>query len=94
MALPIQQFIERLSHSGLMTAEQVSAFEDRLPPEKRPGDGQALAQALVRGENSPSTRQPRSTRAKPTGWSLANTQCSTRSARGEWASSSRCGTAA
>ncbi len=47
MAMTIQQFVERLAQSGLMSAAEVSAFQDSLPPDKRPQDVQQLAQALV-----------------------------------------------
>jgi serine/threonine-protein kinase len=44
----VEQFIERLTRSGLMSAAEVSTFQDSLPPGKRPNDVQQLAQALVR----------------------------------------------
>jgi serine/threonine protein kinase/formylglycine-generating enzyme required for sulfatase activity len=47
MVVTVQQFVERLSASGLMSAAEVSTFQDSLPPEKRPKDVQQLAQALV-----------------------------------------------
>jgi hypothetical protein len=47
MAISVEQFIERLTDSGLMSAADVSQFQGSLPPEKRPKDVQQLAQALV-----------------------------------------------
>jgi hypothetical protein len=47
MAITLQQFIERLTQSGLMSAAEVSTFQESLPPDKRPTDVQQLAQALV-----------------------------------------------
>ena len=47
MAITVEQFIERLTQSGLMSAAEVSTFQDSLPPDKRPKDVQQLAQALV-----------------------------------------------
>jgi len=47
MAITIEQFVERLTQSGLMSAADVSAFQDSLPPDKRPKDVQQFAQALV-----------------------------------------------
>jgi len=47
MSLSIAQFIERLAESGLMSAAEVSTFQDSIPPEKRPKDVQQLAQVLV-----------------------------------------------
>ena len=44
------QFIESLANSGLLTVEEVRAFRDSLPPERRPRDAQALARELVRAE--------------------------------------------
>ena len=47
MAVTVEQFIERLTQSGLMSAAEVSTFQDSLPPDKRPKDLQQFAQALV-----------------------------------------------
>ncbi|MGA2621911.1 MAG: serine/threonine-protein kinase, partial [Thermoguttaceae bacterium] len=48
MAVTVQQFIERLSQSGLMSAAEISAFQDGLPPDQRTGDVKALVAALYR----------------------------------------------
>ena len=48
MKVVLSQFKKSLVASGLMTADEVEAFIDGLPPEKRPKDGTALAQILVR----------------------------------------------
>ena len=48
MALSLQQFIDNLSQTGLMSAAEVSTICERLPPEERPADGEALAKLLVR----------------------------------------------
>ena len=47
MSITIEQFVERLTQSGLMSAAEVSTFQDSLPPDKRPKDVQQFAQALV-----------------------------------------------
>ncbi|MGA2030926.1 MAG: bifunctional serine/threonine-protein kinase/formylglycine-generating enzyme family protein [Thermoguttaceae bacterium] len=47
MAITVEQFIERLSESGLMSAAEISAFQQGLPPDKRPRDVQQFAQALI-----------------------------------------------
>jgi serine/threonine-protein kinase len=47
MAVTVEQFIERLTQSGLMSAAEVSTFQDSLPPDKRPKDVQQLARVLV-----------------------------------------------
>ncbi|MGA2035202.1 MAG: SUMF1/EgtB/PvdO family nonheme iron enzyme, partial [Thermoguttaceae bacterium] len=47
MSITVEQFIERLSESGLMSAAEVSKVQDGLPPHKRPKDVQQLAQVLV-----------------------------------------------
>jgi len=44
----ISQFIEALTESGLMSADDVSVFLDSLPSEGKPDDGAALAKELVR----------------------------------------------
>ena len=48
MEVLLSQFIRALVASGLMTSEEIEAFNRNLPPEKKPRDGKALAQALVR----------------------------------------------
>jgi serine/threonine protein kinase len=48
MAITLQQFIERLTASGLMSAAEISAFQEGLPPAERPGDVKALVAALYR----------------------------------------------
>ena len=48
MAITLKQFVEHLTDSGLMSTEEVSAFEDGLPPEQRPSDVQGLARELVK----------------------------------------------
>ena len=47
MAVTLQQFIDSLTQSGLMTADEVSSFQQSRPPETQPKDAQTLAQALV-----------------------------------------------
>jgi formylglycine-generating enzyme required for sulfatase activity/serine/threonine protein kinase len=48
MAVTVEQFIERLTQSGLMSAAEVSTFRDSLPPDKQPEDAETLARELVR----------------------------------------------
>ena len=47
MSIAIEQFIERLTQSGLMSAQEIDAFQQQLPPDKRPTDVQQLTQSLV-----------------------------------------------
>ena len=47
MPVSLLQLIERLTRSGLLTAEEVAAFEASLPPEKRPQTAQDLARELI-----------------------------------------------
>ena len=48
MEVLLSQFIRSLAASGLMTSDEVRAFIDAMPPDKKPKDGRALAQELVR----------------------------------------------
>jgi serine/threonine-protein kinase len=48
VSVSLEQFVQKLTQSGLMSATDVSSFHDSLPPEKRPKDGEALARELVR----------------------------------------------
>jgi len=47
MAVTLEQFVANLIHSGLMSAEEVSAFREGLPPERRTADVQGFARELV-----------------------------------------------
>jgi len=48
MVITLEQFVERLTRSGLMSPDEVSAFQNGLLPERRPKDVQSLARELVR----------------------------------------------
>jgi len=45
VAISLQQFVDNLVQSGLMTADEVSAFRETLPPNKQAADAQGLAYA-------------------------------------------------
>ena len=47
MALSVEQFLLSLTASGLMSAQEITAFQESFPPEKRPKDVQQLAGALI-----------------------------------------------
>lgn len=47
MTVPFRDFAQRLIRSRLMTEREVSEYLDTFPPEKRPADGDALADGLV-----------------------------------------------
>jgi len=47
MPVSLKQFVESLSTSGLMSADEVRAFVDALPSDRRPKDSQDLARDLV-----------------------------------------------
>ena len=49
MAVPLAQFVKHLADSGLMSADEIAAFEKSLPPEKLlPDDAQEFARELIR----------------------------------------------
>ena len=50
MAVPLEQFIERLLQSGLMPEADVQSFIETLPAEKQPKDTAALAKELVQAK--------------------------------------------
>ena len=50
MAVTLQQFEANLTKSGLFTPEELSAFRESLPSDRRPEDAQALARELIRAE--------------------------------------------
>jgi serine/threonine protein kinase len=43
----LDQFVRELTHSGLMTATEIAAFQQTLPAECQPTDATALAQRLI-----------------------------------------------
>jgi hypothetical protein len=47
LSIPLEKFIDCLCRSGLMTAADLAAFQDRLAPEQRPTEANALAAQLV-----------------------------------------------
>ena len=48
MPLTVEQFTQRLTSSGVMSADDLRDWIAAVPVEKRPGDGEALARELVR----------------------------------------------
>lgn len=48
MALSIDEFVERLTSSGLMSVEQITNISRALPNDQQPADAEALAELLVR----------------------------------------------
>ena len=46
MTVILDQFVQSLVDSGLMTSEEIHAFIDGLPPESRPGSSEDLARLL------------------------------------------------
>jgi serine/threonine protein kinase len=47
VAISLQQFVDNLVQSGLMTAGEVAAFRETLPPNRQAADAQALARELI-----------------------------------------------
>jgi serine/threonine protein kinase len=48
MAVGLKEFIKRLTDATLMSADEVRAFLDRLPPDEQPRTGKELAEQLAR----------------------------------------------
>lgn len=49
-SITLDQFLRNIEASGLMTAEEVSQFQESLPPEDKPSEGHTLAERLVEAE--------------------------------------------
>jgi serine/threonine protein kinase len=47
LAIPLEQFVQQLTHSGLMSAAEVASFQQSLPADRRPKDAETLARELV-----------------------------------------------
>ena len=48
MAIQLDELVHSLSNSGLMSADEIDAFINGLPQEKRPSDAKQLVQEMVR----------------------------------------------
>ena len=48
MSVSLERFVQNLTESGLMSAADISSFQDSLPTERRPKDAETLARELVR----------------------------------------------
>lgn len=48
--IALQQFLDSLTRSGLLSAAEVTAFLEHLPPDRKPHDGDALARELVQAK--------------------------------------------
>ncbi|MFH1268421.1 MAG: serine/threonine-protein kinase, partial [Planctomycetota bacterium] len=48
MSISLEQFVENLIRSGLLSAAELAAFQESFPPEKKPYDAQGLARELNR----------------------------------------------
>ena len=46
----LEQFVQHLMQSGLLTAAEISAHYEGLPPEKQPQDAETFARALVKAD--------------------------------------------
>jgi len=47
LAVSLEQFVQNLTASGLMSAAEVTSFQQSLSPDKRPKDAETLARQLV-----------------------------------------------
>ena len=47
LSVTLEQFVQHLTASGLMSATEVTSFQDTLPPERKPKDAESLARELV-----------------------------------------------
>jgi len=49
MGVSLEQFVQQLTASGLMSAAEVTSFQESLPSDHRPKDAEAVARALFQG---------------------------------------------
>ena len=70
----VDQFLDRLTVSGLPIADEVRKLLASLPDASRPDTGEALAQFLVVSERrSPNFRRTRSSIRRGRGWDSVST---------------------
>jgi len=48
MGVTLEQFVQHLTRSGLMSDTEVVSFQETLPSDRKPKDGESLARELVR----------------------------------------------
>jgi serine/threonine-protein kinase len=48
VSVSLEQFVQHLTASGLMSAAEVTSFQDTLPSDRKPKDGETLARELVK----------------------------------------------
>jgi len=49
-SITLDQFLQNIEASRLMAADEVSQFQESLPPDEKPGEGHTLAERLVEAE--------------------------------------------
>ncbi|MFH1918469.1 MAG: protein kinase [Planctomycetota bacterium] len=72
MAVTLQQFIENLVRSGLFSEAELAAFQESLPPGKRPKDAQGLARELILAKKLTKFQAAAVYQGKTTGLVLGN----------------------
>jgi hypothetical protein len=85
VSVSLERFVQHLTQSGLMSAAEVSTFQDSLPPEKRPKDGETLARELVRANKLTKYQAQAVYGAMSKDWSSASTSYSISWAKAAWA---------
>ena len=87
----VDEFVQRITSSGLMTIEEVSTFVSTLPADKKPKTAEELARRMYRQGRLTKFQAQASTWARPADWSSAITSCSTSLGREAWGRSTRPG---
>ena len=90
MALSLDEFVQRLTDSGLLSVE-IAAYIDTLPADQKPTDGEALAKKLVADKQLTrfQAQQVWKGKTKGKGLSSATMSSSTKLVRAAWAWSSK-----
>ena len=48
MSVSLEQFVQHLTQSGLLSATDIASFQESLPPDRKPKDAETLARELIR----------------------------------------------
>lgn len=72
MAVSVERFLRRLGESGVLSPEEMLDLEAKIPPGKRSGDAQRLAQELVRQQKLTHFQATALCQDKPYGLTLGN----------------------
>lgn len=92
MPVVLDQFVQSLADSGLMSREEIQHVIECLAAEEKPRSGEELARVLYRQGKLTKFQAQTIYQGKSRDWCSGNTWSKTKSAKGAWGMSSARGT--